>query len=146
MENFVRISLDNQRLINEVEQMKYKQLQSEKQLDQLERFGRRENLEIHGVSRMKNENTNQIIKTVAKILNATLEDNHTSTSHRLIKIGNNSSTAQQNRTNADNQHPPITVRFSNRDKRNEIFRRRSFRCGGESMFCIPKYCPKRKFD
>ena len=36
MRNFARISLDNQTLIKEVEQMKYKQLQSEKQLDQLE--------------------------------------------------------------------------------------------------------------
>ena len=36
MENFTRISFDNQRLTKEVEQMKYKQLQSEKQLDQLE--------------------------------------------------------------------------------------------------------------
>ena len=76
---------------------------------------------------MKNENTNQIIKTVAKILNVTLEDNHISTSHRLIKTGNNSSTAQQSRTNADLQHPSIIiVRFSNRDKRNKIFRRQSF--------------------
>ena len=75
---------------------------------------------------MKNENTNQIIKTVAKILNVTLEDNHISTSHRLIQTGNNSSTGQQIRTNADLQHPPVIVRFSNRDKRNEIFRRRSF--------------------
>ena len=31
MENFARISLDNQRFTKEVEQMKYKQLQSEKQ-------------------------------------------------------------------------------------------------------------------
>ena len=74
---------------------------------------------------MKN-NTNQIIKIVAKILNVTLEDNHISTSHRLIQTGNNSSTAQQNRMNADLQHLPIIVRFSNRDKRNEIFRRQSF--------------------
>ena len=126
MENFARISLDNQRLTKEVEQMKYKQLQSEKQLDQLEQYRRREDLEIHGVPRMKNENTNQIIKTVAKILNVTLEDNHISTSHRLIQTGNNSSTAQQNRTNAALPHPPIIVRFSDRDKGNEIFRRRSF--------------------
>ena len=126
MENFARISLDNQRLTKEVEQMKYKQLRSEKQLDQLEQYRRREDLEIHGVPRMKNENTNQIIKTVAKILNVTLEDNHISTSHRLIQTGNNSSTAQQNRTNAALQHPPIIVRFSDRDKGNEIFRRRSF--------------------
>ena len=93
MENFARISFGNQRLTKEVEQMKYKQLQSEKQLDQLEQYGRREILEIHGVPRMKNENTNQIIKTVANILNVTLEDNHISNSHRLIQTGNNSSTA-----------------------------------------------------
>jgi len=32
------------------------------QIDDLEQYGRRENLEIHGVPTMRNENTNQIIK------------------------------------------------------------------------------------
>ena len=112
IKNFARISLDNQTLIKEVEQMKYKQLQSEKQLNQLEHSN--------------NSNKTIATKTVAKILNVTLKDNHISTSHQLIQTGNNSSTAQLNRTNADIQYPPIIVRFSNRDKRNEIFRRRSF--------------------
>ena len=66
-------------------------------MDQLEQYGRSENLKIHGVPRMKNENTNQIIKTVAKILNVIQEDNHLSTSKRLIQTGNNSSTAQQSK-------------------------------------------------
>ena len=83
-------------------------------LDKLEQYGRRENLEIHGVPTMRNENTNQIVKTVAKALNVQLDERHILTSHRLSKSQNQKETRQ---------YPPIIVRFSNRDKRNKIFRK-----------------------
>ena len=82
-------------------------------LDELEQYGRRENLEIHGVPTMRKESTNQIVKTVAKTLNVQLDERHISTSHRL----------KQNEEDT-RQHPSIIVRFTNRDKRNEIFRKR----------------------
>jgi len=87
----------------------------------LEQYGHRENLEIHGIPKMKNENTNQIVKSMAKCLNVQLDDVHISTSHRLTQ---NSPTNQKNtkgRKHATPPPPPIIVRFSNREKKNEIF-------------------------
>ena len=49
-------------------------------LDKLEQYGRRENLKIHGVPTVRNESTNQIVKTMAKALNVQLDERHISTS------------------------------------------------------------------
>ena len=62
---------------------------AEKHLDKVEQYGRRENLEIHGIPMIRNENTNHITKTVAKCLNVELDDSHISTSHRLLHNSNN---------------------------------------------------------
>ena len=98
-----------------------RQSETEKQLEELEQYGRRENLEIHGVPWSKNENTNEIVKKVAKQLNVSLISNDISTSHRLF----NTNSYSGNFTKTEkNRHPPIIVRFSNRDKRNEIFNQR----------------------
>ena len=79
----------------------------------------------------RNENTNHITKTVAKCLNVELDDSHISTSHRLFQNSNNfsgtsSSPNQQNRKNVriSSKPPPIIVRFTSRDKRNNLFKRR----------------------
>ena len=81
-------------------------------MDELEQYGRRENLEIHGVAVKPNESTNQFVKTLAKHLNVHPDESHISTSHRLV-------------TKADSKKPlPIIVRFANRDKKNEIFGKR----------------------
>jgi len=58
-------------------------IKSKQSLLDLEQYGKRENLEIHGVPIKPNESTNQIVKAVAKLLNVKLEDNHISTFHRL---------------------------------------------------------------
>ena len=63
-------------------------------LDKLEQYGRRENREIHGVPTMRNESTNQIVKTVAKALNVQLGERHISTSHRLTQHQNQKETRQ----------------------------------------------------
>ena len=70
-------------LKREIEQIVSRQNYAEEQLDNLEQYGRRGNLEIHGGPTMRNENTNQIVKTVAKALNVHVTDEHISTSHRL---------------------------------------------------------------
>ena len=58
---------------------------------------------------------------MAKQLNVLLISNDISTSHRLC----NTYSYSGNSTNTDkNQHPPIIVKFSNRDKRKEIFNQR----------------------
>ena len=100
---------------SEIDDLKMQQQSTAMHLDKLEQHGRRENLEIHDVPTMRNESTNQIVKSAAKALNVQLDERHISTSHRLLKPQNQKETRQ---------YPPIIVRFSNRDKRNEIFRKR----------------------
>ena len=111
--------------------MKTDYIRLKKHLDEVEQYGRRENLEILGIPMIRIENTNHITKTVAKCLNVELDDSHISTSHRLFHNSNNfsgtsNSPNQQNRKNIriPSKPPPIIVRFTNRDKRNDLFRRR----------------------
>jgi len=84
--------------------------------ESLEQYGRRDNLELHGIPEQKNENTNFIVKKFASKLNLKLEDQHISTSHRLpaplLKP-------------AEHQPRPIIVKFSNRDVRNQLYQKRS---------------------
>ena len=111
-------------LKREIEHIVSRQNYTEEQLDNLEQYGRRENLEIHSVPTMRNENTNQIVKTVAKALNVHVTDEHISTSHRLPVTSATpklNSSQHQNRQDFTKVPAPIIVRFSNRDKRNERF-------------------------
>ena len=71
-------------------------------------------MEINGIPWTKQENTNEIVQKVARELNVKVSESDISTSHRL-PLG---------MLNDKNHHPPIIVRFSNRDKRNEVFRKR----------------------
>ena len=80
---------------------------------------------------IRNENTNHITKTVAKCLNVELNDSHIFTSHCLFQNSNNfsgtsNSPNQQNRKNIciPFKPPLIIVRFTNRDTKNDLFRRR----------------------
>ena len=79
--------------------------------DDLDQYNRRENLEFHSIPLNPNENTNHIIKTMAKKLNIDLKESDISTSHRLPK-------------SLSNNLPIIIARFTNRDIRNLIFQKR----------------------
>ena len=107
------------------------QTNTEKQLEELEQYGRRENLEIHGIPLADNEDTGKIVQTVAKALKVQLSKSDSSTSHRLFnsnlndqhqKIFNHRD--QQPSAKRRNQPPYIIVRFCNRDKGNEMFSKR----------------------
>ena len=110
------------------------------QLDDLEQYGRRENLEIHGIPYQQDESTNQIVKQLAKQLKINLDDSQISTSHRLYNksdASNRSVATGKFNTNWKEsksiKQPPIIVRFANRDKRNEIYnKRKALRPNGSS--------------
>ena len=85
-----------------------KLLERETELDNLEQYGRRENLEFHGVPVQQNENTNKIVQNLLKRINLEITENEISTSHRL-------------HSTKENIPPPIIVRFSKRDIRNKIY-------------------------
>ena len=108
-------------LKEEIQQIKYKQSSTASQLDELEHYGRRENLEIHGIPSKPNENTTQLVKKVASLVNVRQEDSHISVFHRLPVHANET---KRNAPNKPTEHAPIIVRFSNRDKRNEFYQKR----------------------
>jgi len=90
---------------------------TELKLDGFEQYIRIENLEIHGVPLKNGENTNNIVMKLAENLNVKLDNRDISTSHRLLTNGKSDSKL--------NLPPLIIVRFSNRDKRNEIYNKQS---------------------
>jgi hypothetical protein len=79
---------------------------NEKKFNDLEQYGRREMVEVQGVTRMANENTDSIIMVLAKLfkLNITIYD--IEVSHRL----------------SNRQNSPIIVKFNNRRLRDIFFR------------------------
>ena len=83
-------------------------------LDEVEQYGRRQNLEIVGVPVQENEDTNALVIEVAKLLDIEVPPDQISTSHRL-PINPNSKISKTS---------PIIVRFVNRDIRNKLYANR----------------------
>ena len=98
-----KVSKDN-------EDLKMRSKYLETKVDELDQYGRRSNLEFHGIPKIPNEDTNQIVKNMVKRFNIDLNDRDISTSHRLPAVGD--------------KHPPIIARFCNRDLKNNIYQKR----------------------
>ena len=76
--------LKNMIRLNELyDKLDKNQSKIEVQLEELDQYGRRENLEVHGIPWSQNENTNAIVKKVTESLKVKLDDKDISTSHRL---------------------------------------------------------------
>ena len=63
--------------------MEIRRKQEEENVDSLEQYGRRQNLEIAGIPIGENENTNNIVIEVAKMVNMKITADQILTSHRL---------------------------------------------------------------
>ena len=96
--------------------LKTQEIKDSIKVDELEQYGRRQNLEIVGVPEKEDENTNAIVLEVAKMLDVDIMSSHISTSHRLPKKKASS------RNNSG--FSPIIVRFTSRDIRNQIYANR----------------------
>ena len=96
--------------------LKTQEIKESIKVDELEQYGRRQNLEILGVPEKEDENTNAIVLEVAKMLDVDIMSSHISTSHRLPKKKASS------RNNSGSF--PIIVRFTSRDIRNQIYANR----------------------
>ena len=93
--------------------LKTKKIKDTIKVDELEQYGRRQNLEIVGVPEKEDENTNAIVLEVATMLDVDIMLSHISTSHRLPKKKASSC------NNSD--FSLIIVRFASRDIRNQIY-------------------------
>ena len=96
--------------------LKTQEIKDSIKVDELEQYGRRQNLEIVGVPEKEDENTNAIVLEVAKMLDVDIMSSHISTSHRLPKKKVSS------RNNSGSS--PIIARFTSRDIRNQIYANR----------------------
>ena len=96
--------------------LKTQEIKDSIKVDELEQYGRRQNLEIVGVPEKEDENANAIVLEVAKMLDVDIISSHISKSHRLPKkkasCRNNSGSS------------PIIVRFTSRDIRNQVYANR----------------------
>ena len=137
--------IKQQDFLNKINHLNEKIIHLEKQIseqdtlrDELDQYNRRENLEFHGIPEQINENTNFIIKEMAKKINVQIKDSDISTSHRLPA--------------SKNKHPPIIVRFTNRDIKNKIYYKRRNLIGVNDfgitgmtkLFINENLTPKRK--
>ena len=78
-----KLTVDIDNLNKSIWKINKQQFETEEQLDDLEQYGLRKNLEIHGISWTKQENTNEIVQKVARELNVKVSESDISTSHRL---------------------------------------------------------------
>ena len=121
----LKVDHDKLSLINQVQEketatlksqateLKEQRVKESVKLDDIEQYGRRQNIEIVGVPMHDGEDTNAIVREVGNLLNVEVLPCHMSISHRLpVK--------PKNKT----PNPSIIARFVNRDIRNKLYANR----------------------
>ena len=93
-----------------IKKLEKQQDQNNCDIDQMEQYSRRECLEITGVPRQTGESTNRITQEISSLMGLDLTENDISVSHRL--------------PDTRKQHDRMIVKFTRRDTRDEIYRRR----------------------
>jgi len=81
---------------------------SNQAINDLEQYGRRNMLDIRGIPRMKEENTDDLVLKIAEIINIQLDSNDIEVSHRT----------------SSQKDAPIIVKFLARHKRNLFYKNR----------------------
>ena len=87
-------------------------------IDAQAQYSRSENIKIHGIEYKKGENTNDIVKDVAKFCGVEIKDEDISTSHRLMS--KDAMDSQINPSNRDTKIPVIIARVNRRDLKTRL--------------------------
>ena len=87
-------------------------------LDALSQYNRSENIKIHGIEYRQGEDTNKIVKDVAKYCGVPLSDSDISVSHRLMS--REQMDASINPSNRDKKIPVIIARVTRRDLKQRL--------------------------
>ena len=92
-------------------------------LEKLNQYGRRENLEFHGVPVTANEDVTKLEVEISELLAAVLNQSDVSIAHRLLpkNVSNQNSNKEGK---PESVTPPIIARFVNRTVCNEIYKNR----------------------
>ena len=112
---------ENQKLRDEVEMLHDAQTNQFEHLNNLQQYGRKENLEFEGVSLVQNKDTTEVVIKIAEKLNVNINENDISIAHRVPT--KRPSRSSNSRTNLP--PPAIIARFANRKIRNLIYSKRS---------------------
>ena len=128
LENVKKCMEEKDKKINQLEQdvnyLNKELLKEIEKNDDLNQYGRRDNLELHGIPVQKNENTNEIVIGMIKHLNIELKSSDISISHRLPVKPNPAK--EINDDEKTRKHPPIIVKFVRREVRNQIYSKRAY--------------------
>jgi len=93
-----------------VQKLEVRFSQTEEEINELEQYGRCECLEFQRLAWKENENTDDLLVGVCKLLDVDLDRRDISVSHRLALA------------TESNQQPTIIARFCSRKVRDSIFR------------------------
>jgi len=107
-----------QELSNYTNEMSKQSTKEAFKIDQLDQYGRRENLEFEGVPLSKDEDVGEIVVKLATQLGTCVRKSDISTAHRIPLTSHQTN-------NKIPKHPTIIARFTNREIRNAIFATRS---------------------
>ena len=95
--------------------------QLKKDLNEMEQYIRRECLEIRGVPTGEDEDTNEIIRKIADLVDVDIDEDDISISHRLPIPSSKPGTNKR----PESRDPPIIVRFVRREVRDELYKSRT---------------------
>lgn len=90
-------------------------------LNNAEQYSRRDCLELRGIPVQRNENCNDVVKSVGLLIGVEVKDQDISVSHRLAARSNNTSRAGSSRND-----PAIIVKFVRRDVRDKFYTSRKY--------------------
>ena len=128
-EEFEQKLAEKDELINDLQKQIRENLFS---IDAQAQYNRSENIKIHGIEYKKGENTNKIVKDVAKFCGVEIRDGDLSTSHRLMS--RDAMDSQINPSNRDTKIPVIIARVNRRDLNSSCLSHGTFSC--EHFFFI----------
>ncbi|XP_077977428.1 uncharacterized protein LOC144432989 [Glandiceps talaboti] len=104
------IQIENKNLKEQLEVVSGNMSTTQKELQDLQQYSRRNNLEIHGVPEHPDEDTDTIVKKVAEASGVNISKYDIDISHRLAT-----------KTHNENKPTPIIVKFTRRTVRNAIY-------------------------
>ena len=103
-------------------------------VNELEQYGRRDCLEVRGIPVQEGENTDDLVCSVASLVNVNINAEDISVSHRL----------SSNRTTSSNQPPVIIAKFVRRCVKDKIYQAKKYLKGKTTQDLRPGSLPYSK--
>ena len=112
-----QLTKSNQDLVQKNKDLEKRLSEVERGNDSLEQYSRRNSLRISGYHESPNENTDNIVMSIARELDVQLDDHDIDRSHRVGRLG-------QKNFNGQPKHRDIIVKFSTYNARHRFYSKR----------------------